>query len=273
MKRQTISATLIYLVLILLLVMASSVTVFATTAKINKSKATIYVGNSTTLKITNTSKKVTWSSSDKRIATVMSTGNKTAKVTAKSAGKATVFAKVNGRKYRCVVTTKYKVGSRQNPAIATEGVTITTMNGKVKYVANNILVGKDAENLFRAISPKWWEFHKEYDSEELEGKKLVALEYDVKVLSGYDDYGYMGINIINPYEIYNDKCNSTIGGVGSWMFESTEDYLYCGDLTLYGGGEATAYEFLLVPEDVSAFSTYEYGKNFKKYWVKYNLPQ
>lgn len=273
MKRKKLFNLFMALILILSLVMAATVTASAATVKINKTKATVYVGSSITLKISNTSNKVSWSSSNKSIATVKSTGTKTAKVTAKAPGKATITAKVNGKKYKCVVTTKYKLGSRQNPAIAADGVTITTTNGKATYTAKSILVGKDAENLFKAISPEWWRFNNEYNSEDLEGNKLVALEYDVKVLSGYDDYGFTGYDIINPYEIYNEECNATLEGVKAWMFESTKDYTYRSDLELFEGGAATTYEFLLVPEDVTAFSTYKYDKNYKKYWVKYNLPQ
>jgi hypothetical protein len=273
MKRRKLFGALISFALILSLVMTSTVTASAATVKINKTKATIYVGSSVTLKITNTSKKVSWSSSDKSVAAVKSTGSKTAKVTAKAPGKATITAKANGKKYKCVVTTKYKVGSRQNPAIATEGVTITTTNGKINYTAKNILVGKDAEDLFKTISPEWWRFHNEYDSEELVGNKIVALEYDVKVLSGYDEHGFTGYDLINSYDIYNDKCNAAIEGVKSWMFDSTKDYIYRSDLELFDGGAATTYEFLLVPEDVTAFSTYGYDKSYNKYWVKYNLPQ
>lgn len=261
------------IVLIMVLLFTATVTASAATVKINKSKATIYVGSSITLKISNTSNKVSWSSSNKSVAIVKSTGSRTAKVTAKAPGKATITAKVNGKKFKCVVTTKYRLGTRQNPALATNGVTTTTYNGKASYIVNRILVGKDAEDLFKTISPEYWRFYNEYNSEDLVGNKLLALEYDVKVLNGYDDYGFTGSDIINPYSLYNKECNAALEGVKSWMFESTKDYLYRSDLELFEGGAATMYEFLIIPEDVSAFSTYKYDNNFNKYWVLYNLPQ
>lgn len=273
MKKGKTFKALISLVLILALVMATTATAFAASVKINKTKATVYVGSSVTLKISNTSSKVTWSSSNKEIATVKSTGSKTAKVTAVKPGKATITAKVNGQKYKCVVTVKYKKGSRQNPAVATDGVTITTSQGKVSYTAKNILVGKDAEDLFKAISPDWWRFHTEYESDKLEGNKIVALEYDVEVLSGYDEYGFSGYDLISSYEIYNEECNAAVEGVESWMFDSTKEYMYRSDLELFEGGTATVYEFLVMPEDLTAFSTYDYDKNYNKYWIKYDLPQ
>lgn len=57
-------------------------------------------GKSVRLKITGTKKKVTWSSSNKKIATVSSSG----KVKAKSEGTATIRAKVGKKSYKCKVT-------------------------------------------------------------------------------------------------------------------------------------------------------------------------
>lgn len=70
--------------------------------KLNKTKATIYVGSSKVLKVKGASGKVKWSSSKKSVATVNSKG----KVTAKKAGKATITAKVNKKTYQCKVTVK-----------------------------------------------------------------------------------------------------------------------------------------------------------------------
>ena len=83
--------------------------------KMNKSSTTIYVGKSTTLsvvrtntvrtsdnstiKVTETKKKVKWYSSNKNIAKVSSKG----KVTGRKAGKVVITAKVSGKKYTCKV--------------------------------------------------------------------------------------------------------------------------------------------------------------------------
>lgn len=80
----------------------------ATKAKLNKKKVTLTITDSkknpsTTLKVKGVSKKVAkkakWSTSNKKVATV-----KNGKVTAKSAGKATVTCKVTSKKYICKVT-------------------------------------------------------------------------------------------------------------------------------------------------------------------------
>ncbi|MDR1043270.1 MAG: Ig-like domain-containing protein [Clostridiales Family XIII bacterium] len=76
--------------------------------KLSKTKASLTVGETLTLKVKGTKAKISWSSSNKKIATVTSKG----KVKAVKAGKATVKAtyKVNKKKktLKCVVTIKAK---------------------------------------------------------------------------------------------------------------------------------------------------------------------
>lgn len=70
-------------------------------AKINKSKVTVYVGQSTVLKVSGTKKKANWKTSNNKVATV-----KNGKVTAKKSGTAVITAKVGSKKYTCKVTVK-----------------------------------------------------------------------------------------------------------------------------------------------------------------------
>lgn len=79
------------------------VTVTAPTIKISAKKLTIKKGKSAKLKITGTTAKVTWKSSNKKVATV-SKGT----VKAKKAGKTTITAKVSGKTFKCSVTVKKK---------------------------------------------------------------------------------------------------------------------------------------------------------------------
>ncbi|MGN0476086.1 MAG: Ig-like domain-containing protein, partial [Ruminococcus sp.] len=76
----------------------------AVTITVSPTKCTLYVGQSKTLKTTvkNTSSKVSYSSSNKTVATVDSKG----KITAKSKGSATITAKVAGKTAKCVVKVK-----------------------------------------------------------------------------------------------------------------------------------------------------------------------
>lgn len=94
---------LITVLLIFTLVLSMSIPVMAASkVKINKTKTTMYVGQTTTLKISGTKSKAKWSSSKKSVATVTSKGT----VTAKKKGFATITAKIGNKKYTCKVTVK-----------------------------------------------------------------------------------------------------------------------------------------------------------------------
>lgn len=70
--------------------------------KINATSKTLYPKNTYTLKVTGTNKKITWSSSNKSVATVSSKG----KVTAKKSGTVTISANVDGKTLKCKITVK-----------------------------------------------------------------------------------------------------------------------------------------------------------------------
>ncbi|MEE3468162.1 MAG: Ig-like domain-containing protein [Eubacterium sp.] len=76
----------------------------AAALKLNKTKVSLKVGESVTLKVTKAGKKitkgVTWKTSAKKVATVTSKG----KVTAKASGKATISAKIRKKTLRCAIT-------------------------------------------------------------------------------------------------------------------------------------------------------------------------
>ena len=73
-----------------------------TVAKLNKKSLTLNVGEKAALKVSGIKGKVVWSSSNKKVATVTNKGT----VTGVKAGKATITAKVNKKKFTCNVTVK-----------------------------------------------------------------------------------------------------------------------------------------------------------------------
>ncbi len=85
--------------------------------KLNKTKATLKVGKSTTLKLKQGSKvlKATFTSNKPKIAKV---GKKTGKVTAKKKGTATITATYKKKKYKCKITVK-----KVTPAVTTKPTT------------------------------------------------------------------------------------------------------------------------------------------------------
>lgn len=76
-----------------------SYTVEAASAKLNKTSITIGVGNTYKLKVQNNKKKVSWSSSNKKVAKVNQNGT----VTGLKKGTVTITAKVGSKKYKCKV--------------------------------------------------------------------------------------------------------------------------------------------------------------------------
>lgn len=93
---------LLLMLLTMMMVLCMGTVSNAASIKLNKKKVTLYVTQTTTLKVTGTTKKVKWSSSDKKIAKVSKKG----KVTAVKAGKATITARVGKKSLKCTVTVK-----------------------------------------------------------------------------------------------------------------------------------------------------------------------
>lgn len=89
-----------YLMVMAMLLCILPAKVEAATPKLNKQTATLYVGQTCTLKLSNNTKKVQWSSSKSSVAKVSAKGV----VTAKAKGTATITAKVGTNKYTCKVT-------------------------------------------------------------------------------------------------------------------------------------------------------------------------
>ena len=91
-----ISSSLIIVTPTLVPSLPTSNTVQATSVRISSTKKTLYVGNKYTLKVKGTKKKVKWTTSNKKVATVTSKG----KVTAKKAGKVTITVKTKSKEKR-----------------------------------------------------------------------------------------------------------------------------------------------------------------------------
>lgn len=84
------------------------------TPKLNITKKEISVGETLQLTLKGTSQNITWSSSNKKIATVAN-----GLVTGKSKGNVTIIAKVGGKKYSCKITIKVDSNQKQNSSTKT----------------------------------------------------------------------------------------------------------------------------------------------------------
>ncbi len=72
----------------------------AAKVKLNKKQVTMWVDDTTQLKLKNCRKKITWKSNNKAVVTV----NKKGKIIARGEGTTVIIAKVGNKKYRCKVT-------------------------------------------------------------------------------------------------------------------------------------------------------------------------
>lgn len=257
---------IVTIVVAIALVLSTTVFASAATVKINKKALSLYAGKTTTVKVLNASKKVTWTSSKKTVATVKSTGKASAKITAKKSGTTTITGKIGKKKYTCKVTVKYATGSRQKPADAAAGVTVKTFSGKMFFKVTECYRGNDAVNELKAL--KEWNTYEEYEYENREaGTDLLLMKYEVKAINGFDEFALTGSDIINPLSIYNGNCNASINDFDCLYLDKNDR----GDLSLYEGAEGMMYFCAFVPDDLSSFSTYIYNSAFKQYWIKYNI--
>ena len=155
--KETISRFLV----ILATVMALTVPVNAATMKLNKKKATIYVGQAVTLKVKGKKKKVKWKSTNKKVAKV----NKKGKVTGLKAGKSTIIAKVGKKSLKCKVTVKKvakkRLTSGQRNALRTAKNYLSLMSFSKEGLKKQLLFEKfreaDAQYAVDHCGANWYE--------------------------------------------------------------------------------------------------------------------
>lgn len=99
-----ITHRLFILLMVALLTISLNLTITSASTKptLNITNQTLYIGDTLTLKVTNTHQKIRWSTSNKQIATVTTDG----KVKAHSKGKVTITAKINTKRLKCSLTVK-----------------------------------------------------------------------------------------------------------------------------------------------------------------------
>lgn len=115
--------------------------------KLNKKKATIYVGKSVQLKIKGTKSKVKWTSNKKSVAKVDSKG----KVTGKKAGKAIITAKVGKKKYKCTVIVKEK----ENNTVSVTNIILDKSSIQLNVGENDTLIATILPNSIINKTVSW----------------------------------------------------------------------------------------------------------------------
>lgn len=97
----------------------------ATAVMLNATGKTMSIGEKVTLKVYGATSKIKWSSTNKAVATV----NQKGKVTAKSAGTATIKAKVSKKTLKCKITVNKPAKTYKSKVLYEDGEIIITFTG------------------------------------------------------------------------------------------------------------------------------------------------
>lgn len=234
-------------------------------AAIKLNQKTLYLTpkKSYKLKIKGTKKKVTWKSSNKKVATVSKSG----KVTAKKIGKATIVAKVKGKKYKCTVYVdkKEKNNARKlRDFIVKKGKKSKDGEGKDQYEISYVTIDEENTEYWARISVHKNSYtmdftylelpdttagtnYKYFFTLDLVNKKSGSLEVSrtsVADYEGYSCYGSIktdfdgngaGVKLSRYYDIDSageetlipnpDSMSSVIGKGGKFVFKAFDTLL------------------------------------------------
>lgn len=152
--------------LLLIVMVMPTVSTQAAKVKLNKTKISICIKDTYTLKVKNTKKKVKWSTSKKSVVTVTSKG----KITGKKAGSATITAKIGTKKYRCKVTVRKAALNKTSKTLRvgdTYKLSVKDSQAKKKWTTSNSKIASVSS------------------SGTVSAKKIGTATIKVKVSSGY----------------------------------------------------------------------------------------
>ncbi len=132
-----------FILMIVILISIKPVEVLAAKPNLNKTKVTLFKGESITLTVTKKKEKVNWSSSKKSVASVSSSG----KVTAKKAGTAQIRAKIGKQTLKCKVIVKNPTRSKRLKLAKKEAHNIVK-----QYITTDMNLKEKAFVLFRYLT-------------------------------------------------------------------------------------------------------------------------
>ena len=250
--------------------------------RLDKTKLTLTVGNSATLKVKGTKAKATWKTSDKKVATVTQKG----KVTAKKAGKSVITAKVAKKSLKCSVTVKAAKALSNN--WASDSAAAERLRKYVSKVTNskdtaNFIPKKDrvvvfdmdgtlmGENYFTYYDTMMFiEYLKDHPEKATDELKAAAAE----IKPGYKADITLAQNFAKAYagmtteELYNyavefgkryNSCFTNMRFIDGFFLPMVElvKYLYENDFTIYvvSGTERTTTRAIVAQSPIAEYVT------------------
>lgn len=146
MKRKVTSLLFLLLLTLGMIMTASVKTEAAGAVKLNKKKIVLELGQTSKLKVKNTTEKIKWTSSNKKVVKVSSKG----KLTTKGVGLATVTASVNGKKYTCKVTVvDYSEMSDEQKEVVS--FALQFVGNKYRYGGTSLTKGADCSGFTMSV--------------------------------------------------------------------------------------------------------------------------
>jgi len=186
--------------------------------KLNYTSVTLEKGAAKTLKVTGTSSKVAWSSSNKSVATVSSAG----KVTAKAVGTATIYAAVDGKKLSAKVTVKAVEAPKPSPTSAPAATGNTSPEKTAQSMpqeASDTVNGSKIVAYYAA-----WSRYSNFTPDKIDANKINYINYAfanignaLTIELGYPDIDEANIRQLNQLKNINPKLK-TIIAVGGWSW-------------------------------------------------------
>lgn len=129
-------------VALLMLTLITPDEVSAASPKLSKTSVSLEVGKSKTIKLNNATGKITWKSSDKKIATVKASGENGGKITAVKKGTCTITATCGKKSYTCKVTVTKAAKATPTPKPSPTPIPVLTKVGDVT-VLDNVEMGEE----------------------------------------------------------------------------------------------------------------------------------
>lgn len=216
---------------------------------LSASVKTMYVGDRITLKLTGTTKKVSWSSSNASVAAV----DKNGKVTAKAAGKATITAKYGSSKKTCAITVK----KLDEELARAKSLGIVSSISSDKYITSKSFFNMIDKVVKKTSKKKLSAFQKQYKAARSSSKKLSRYDGMVIVLAAAETLGADELNYsdwMNLHQKIGESCWDSIHWDGSlfgnnggkpsmhWTREASAYFYSFGRLSKYNGKSIFDYD-------------------------------
>lgn len=223
-------------ILILMILSVAPISVSATSkGKLNKTEITIVVGKQRKLKVLNDTRKVTWYSSNKRVARVSNDGV----VTARKRGVSKITAKVGKKKYSCTVKVKERPELVKKTAICVgqeRHLSVTGTSKKPSWKSSDKQIVKVNRNgVVKGLKQGSAKITAKVGRKKLTCKvKVGAAINPVTINLEVDNSGFMQVNYLAD-EIYAKVSDSSIAKavIGETNYDSDVN-CYVADVIVYG---------------------------------------